>query len=61
MNILTSRVIARPRRRGNRTGPVKRGVTFLCGRWWRTVTAATPEDTKSAGGAYTDGWSPGAG
>ncbi len=31
-----------PPRRGNRKGAVECGVKFCCGRWWRTMTAATP-------------------
>jgi transposase len=36
-------VVACPPRRGNRKGAVECGVKFMCGRWWRTMTAATPE------------------
>jgi hypothetical protein len=32
-----------PPRRGNRKGAVECGVKFCCGRWWRTMTATTPE------------------
>jgi transposase len=32
-----------PPRRGNRKGAVEAAVRFTCGRWWRTMTAATPE------------------
>jgi transposase len=31
-----------PPRRGNRKGAVEAAVRFTCGRWWRTMTAATP-------------------
>ncbi|MHB8449953.1 MAG: transposase [Mycobacteriales bacterium] len=36
-------VVACPPRRGNRKGAVECGVKFMCGRWWRTMTATTPE------------------
>jgi transposase len=36
-------VVACPPRRGNRKGAVECGVKFMCGRWWRTMTDATPE------------------
>jgi len=32
-----------PPRRGNRKGVVEAAVRFACGRWWRTMTATTPE------------------
>ncbi|MGH9086968.1 MAG: Mu transposase domain-containing protein [Acidimicrobiales bacterium] len=32
-----------PPRRGNRKGAVECGVKFMCGRWWRTMEATTPE------------------
>jgi transposase len=35
-----------PPRRGNRKGAVECGVKFCCGRWWRTMTAATPEQAQ---------------
>ena len=35
-----------PPRRGNRKGAVECGVKFMCGRWWRTMTAANPEDAQ---------------
>ena len=35
-----------PPRRGNRTGAVECGVKFMCGRWWRTVTATTMEEAQ---------------
>lgn len=31
-----------PPRRGNRKGAVESSVRFVCGRWWRTMTATTP-------------------
>ena len=30
-----------PPRRGNRKGAVECGVKYVCGRWWRTMTATT--------------------
>jgi len=39
-------VVACPPRRGNRKGAVECGVKFMCGRWWRTMTATTPEDAQ---------------
>jgi transposase len=36
-------VVPCPARRGNRKGAVECGVKFCCGRWWRTMTATTPE------------------
>jgi transposase len=35
-----------PPRRGNRKGAVECGVKFMCGRWWRTMTAATAEEAQ---------------
>ena len=35
-----------PPRRGNRKGAVECGVKFMCGRWWRTMTATTAEDAQ---------------
>jgi transposase len=35
-----------PARRGNRKGAVECGVKFCCGRWWRTMTATTPEQAQ---------------
>lgn len=39
-------VVACPPRRGNRKGAVEAGVKFMCGRWWRTMTATTPEEAQ---------------
>ena len=39
-------VVPCPPRRGNRKGAVECGVKFCCGRWWRTMTAATPEEAR---------------
>jgi transposase len=35
-----------PPRRGNRKGAVEAAVRFVCGRWWRTMTATTPEEAQ---------------
>jgi len=35
-----------PPRRGNRKGAVEAAVRFTCGRWWRTMTAATAEEAQ---------------
>jgi transposase len=39
-------VVPCPPRRGNRKGAVECGVKFMCGRWWRTMTAMTPEEAQ---------------
>jgi hypothetical protein len=39
-------VVPCPPRRGNRKGAVECGVKFCCGRWWRTMTAVTPEEAQ---------------
>lgn len=39
-------VLPCPPRRGNRKGAVECGVKFMCGRWWRTMTATTPEEAQ---------------
>ena len=35
-----------PPRRGNRKGAVESAVRYVSGRWWRTMTAATPEEAQ---------------
>lgn len=35
-----------PPRRGNRKGAVESAVRFTAGRWWRTMTATTPEEAQ---------------
>jgi transposase len=35
-----------PPRRGNRKGAVESAVRYTCGRWWRTMTATTPEEAQ---------------
>ena len=37
-----------PPRRGNRKGSVESSVRYVCGRWWRTMTAATPAQAQSS-------------
>src|ERR1035437_5414758 len=39
-------VVPCPPGRGNRKGAVECGVKFCCGRWWRTMTAVTPEEAQ---------------
>lgn len=35
-----------PPRRGNRKGAVEAAVRYVCGRWWRTMTATTVEEAQ---------------
>ena len=35
-----------PPRRGNRKGSVESSVRYVCGRWWRTMTAASPGEAQ---------------
>jgi transposase len=35
-----------PPRRGNRKGAVEAAVRYVCGRWWRTMTATTIEEAQ---------------
>ena len=35
-----------PPRRGNRKGSVESAVRYVSGRWWRTMTATTPEEAQ---------------
>ncbi len=35
-----------PPRRGNRKGTVESAVRYVSGRWWRTMTATTPEEAQ---------------
>jgi transposase len=37
-----------PPRRGNRKGAVESSVRYVCGRWWRTMTATTPVGAQSS-------------
>jgi hypothetical protein len=44
-----------PPRRGNRKGAVESSVRYVCGRWWRTMTAATPAGAQSSLDAFCAG------
>src|SRR5436190_3478547 len=44
-----------PPRRGNRKGAVESSVRYVCGRWWRTMTAATPAGAQSSLDAFCSG------
>jgi len=44
-----------PPRRGNRKGAVESSVRYLCGRWWRTMTATSPEDAQRSLDAFCAG------
>lgn len=44
-----------PPRRGNRKGAVESSVRYVCGRWWRTMTAATPEVAQRSLDAFCSG------
>ena len=44
-----------PPRRGNRKGAVESSVRYVCGRWWRTMTATTPADAQSSLDAFCAG------
>jgi transposase len=37
-----------PPRHGNRKGSVEAAVRYLCGRWWRTMTARTIEEAQAS-------------
>lgn len=37
-----------PPRRGNRKGAVESSVRYVCGRWWRTMTATTPTEAQAS-------------
>ena len=37
-----------PPRRGNRKGAVESSVRYVCGRWWRTMTATTPQAAQTS-------------
>ncbi len=37
-----------PPRRGNRKGVVEAAVRYLCGRWWRTLTATSIEEAQAS-------------
>jgi transposase len=44
-----------PPRRGNRKGAVESSVRYVCGRWWRTMTAATPAQAQRSLDAFCSG------
>jgi transposase len=44
-----------PPRRGNRKGSVEASVRYVCGRWWRTMTAATPAQAQPSLDAFCSG------
>src|SRR6266576_1506505 len=44
-----------PPRRGNRKGAVESSVRYVCGRWWRTMTATTPAQAQSSLDAFCAG------
>jgi transposase len=44
-----------PPRRGNRKGAVESSVRYLCGRWWRTMTATSPTDAQGSLDAFCAG------
>jgi transposase len=44
-----------PPRRGNRKGAVESSVRYLCGRWWRTMTATSPVEAQRSLDAFCTG------
>jgi len=44
-----------PPRRGNRKGAVESSVRYVCGRWWRTMTATAPEQAQASLDAFCAG------
>jgi hypothetical protein len=44
-----------PPRRGNRKGAVESSVRYVCGRWWRTMTATTPDGAQASLDAFCCG------
>jgi hypothetical protein len=44
-----------PPRRGNRKGSVESSVRYVCGRWWRTMTAAAPAEAQRSLDAFCAG------
>jgi transposase len=44
-----------PPRRGNRKGSVEYSVRYVCGRWWRTMTATTPAEAQTSLDAFCSG------
>jgi transposase len=44
-----------PPRRGNRKGSVESSVRYVCGRWWRTMTASAPEQAQASLDVFCSG------
>jgi transposase len=44
-----------PPRRGNRKGAVESSVRYVCGRWWRTMTATAPANAQASLDAFCAG------
>lgn len=44
-----------PPRRGNRKGAVESSVRYVCGRWWRIMTATTPAAAQLSLDAFCEG------
>jgi transposase len=44
-----------PPRRGNRKGSVESSVRYVCGRWWRTMTASAPERAQASLDVFCSG------
>jgi len=44
-----------PPRRGNRKGSVESSVRYVCGRWWRTMTATCPADAQRSLDVFCSG------
>ena len=44
-----------PPRRGNRKGAVESSVRYVCGRWWRTMTALTPAQAQASLDVFCSG------
>ncbi len=44
-----------PPRRGNRKGSVESSVRYVCGRWWRTMTATTPAQAQASLDVFCSG------
>src|SRR5262252_2733436 len=42
-------------RRGDRKGAVESSVRYVCGRWWRTMTATAPEQAQASLDAFCAG------
>ena len=44
-----------PPRRGNRKGSVESSVRYVCGRWWRTMTALAPAQAQASLDVFCSG------